>query len=315
MRNELVKTCVDAGREVESVVISRLKASDSAGPLNDAQLEELFEPVVAFVEDSVEKRIRQEQADVDAMWKKRVEKDQKEREALKIRDGLDGKVVINVNGKRRISLKHSAAQRLRASITEGAGAEAIPNFKSAIVSPIRDPLHDMDDIRKDTGLYSQFHHSIYWERYCPELSISVAGPAELLIGGNIESLANYVDAVPDISTLDQVAELVEASKNIVQLDNNSNVIGELLRVAGTTLDTPSREQFVSFLIALCKSEALCETAKLLVSFLEREASGTCAAYDCFTDIPVMQTAAACSATCRARICSDCAGMKRTCADH
>lgn len=186
VHTQLVKQCVSVGRSV----IDAVRAS--GGELTDEKLEELFKPLITFVEEGVEARVRQETDEVRAKIKEQEELDAKEDRFLEIQANIEERVVLNVNGKRKDAIDERQSKRLRMTLLDPANQELFPEMKTVKVDTIDAPFNP-DEINKDPEFYVHDTDAEYWEnKYCSSLNVSIEEPGQKLIQRGLLGLMSYI---------------------------------------------------------------------------------------------------------------------------
>jgi hypothetical protein len=348
LRDEFTRTCLSVGREVEKTVTEHIKAAIE-GPLTDEQLQEAFKPLIKFIEEDVEIRIRQEIEDVKAAAKEAKSEREDEDLVESIRGAIRNVVVLFVNGKRKASMATHEAKRLKTTLEK---EPKVPELKNLTIEYKEAPAK-IDQLPED-NIHRYFPYSDYWEKYCPILAIQVDKPANQLIHGDVNSLVTYIEKSSisivtlldlsrllerlqgSLSTIGSVNEIVLLLKSLNGLWNRPSILPSELGHFLEEMDGTSPNSLRDFLWLskgfLKKQKAKSEEESASEDSVaeekpdvpekqetpvsvtpKRECTGTCAAYDCFTS--VYADSPQCGyPMCEEVICIECHNMGRYCED-
>ena len=216
VHTKLVHQCVQVGRSIVDTV--RQALVDGDGTVADEKLEELFKPLIAFVEEGTETLVKRETDEVRAQLKERKEREEKENLILDIQADLEEQVVLNVNGKRKKTLEKSDSKRLRIFLEDPNNRQLFPEMET--VSIAFDPAKaDLKAVGDDPELFGHdYPDSVFWEdKYCPALCIQIEPPGQKLIQCGLDGLVHYIElnnktSGRSIMTLVEVVQLIEKAE-------------------------------------------------------------------------------------------------------
>jgi hypothetical protein len=182
-----VKECVKVGRSVVEELKEAIKNDEE---ISDKRLEELFTPLIEFVETEADTRISRETDEIRAKLKEEQEQTEKEDTVNYIRNELDDSFAVNVNDKRKFHYTSRVTKRLKQGVCDEKVKALFPEFENATVAdapPVKDPASLIDD----PELLDKDFDSEYWWDYSPQVNITIPPPGHKLVSGKVKSLLNY----------------------------------------------------------------------------------------------------------------------------
>jgi len=226
VHTKLVHQCVQVGRSIVDTV--RQALVDGDGTVADEKLEELFKPLIAFVEEGTETLVKRETDEVRAQLKERKEREEKENLILDIQADLADQVVLNVNGKRKKTLEESDSKRLRMFLEDPNNRPLFPEMETVTIA--FDPAKaDLKVVGNDPELFGHDPDSVFWEdKYCPTLRIQIEPPGQKLIQCGLDGLVHYIElnnktTGRGIMTLVEVVQLIEKAEPMLGYNFPSTV--------------------------------------------------------------------------------------------
>ena len=188
IRDELMEQCVLTGRALES----KIRTIPSDRPLTDEELEATFEPIVKYVEELTETRIRRELDEQEAAQKEKLKANKRADVIAALRCELEDSVVLNVNGKRKTVVSEVTAKRTKRFISK----KPVPEMEGASYKEFdpQVPLDDLEDEEYNVDL--EEYDSPHWDKFIPSLDITLPPESKSLIDYNhgVPRLPKYLAA-------------------------------------------------------------------------------------------------------------------------
>lgn len=205
-----------AGRKVEEQVREALE--NNSEPLSDKKLKEVFEPVVKYVEERTELKVRQEIDEVRAQQKAAKQDAQLEDAKDQIRYRVSNSIIFNVNGKRCRKTNEANAKRVKREIND-AIAVLEPTIQLSIEE--RPPQTDLDELERDDEILRHDSFSVHWEKYVPSYDIKAPEGFDKLLFRGIEGLTDYIRTTQTPPSMDQISQILKNGYTILGESNYS----------------------------------------------------------------------------------------------
>jgi len=317
VRDELMRECLSAGRLVEQIMREKL-GTDAATGLADSELEEAFQPVMKYVEERTEVRIRSELDEAEAIAKQKKLEEKLDDKRASIKSTIHDKVVLNINGKRDSLVSTKKAKRIRRAITE---EKLLPEIATAEVVEYS-PDTSLSELDRDTEL-EHYTWSSHWDRYCPSIHVTIGEPGDVAIGGDVRSFAEYIHCKKNTHyTIQDILEVLRKDTYTFAVGEDRKTIKALLQqlerfVVPDDLAGIAVMKFVTDIQAA--SYLTKECVMDIVKYFYKNAirQRWCGTYDCYTPVILEKKPRVCKeADCRVKICDECWDLgRKKCEDH
>lgn len=233
IHSEFVKECVKVGRTVVEELREAIAKNEE---ISDEQLENLFTPLIDFVEKETDTRVSRETDEIRAKFEFEKELEEKEEAVNAIRDELQDQFVINVNGKRRFCQSDCKTKRLRWAMGSTKAQAMFPELQTAIVvddPPIKDPSKLIDD----PLLLTKGTESKVWYDYCPQVNINIDPPGEELLTDDCKaSLCYLAKKNKRMETIEQYVPFYDAHQSTFNYYSNAAKVSTLATLCDNALN-------------------------------------------------------------------------------
>lgn len=319
VRDELMRECLSAGRLVEQIMREKL-GTDAATGLADSELEEAFQPVMKYVEERTEVRIRSELDEAEAIAKQKKLEEKLDDKRATIKNTIHDKVVLNINGKRNSLVSTKKAKRIRRAIVE---EKLLPEIAAAEVVE-HSPDASLSELDRDTDL-DHYTWSSHWDRFCPTIDVTISEPGDVAIGGDVRSFAEYIHSKKDTHfTVQDILEVLRKDKYTFEVGNDRKTIKSLLHqlerfVVPDDLNGIAVMKFVTDIQTTSYYTKECVMDIVQYFYKKATRQRWCGAYDCYTEFPIIleKKPSVCKEEgCRAKICDECWDLgRKKCEEH
>lgn len=188
VHTEFVKQCVKVGR---TVVEQLREALEKQEEISDEKLEQLFEPLIKFVEQETDTRVSRESDEIRAKVAEEVELQEKEKCLNVIRSHFAERIALNVNGKRSTqNHDKNSVKRLKKAVLNPEMQELVPEFKTALFEDLPQ-VKDPEKLIEDPLLCTETAFSSVWLDYCTQINLKIDPPADKLFESTLYSFTEY----------------------------------------------------------------------------------------------------------------------------
>ena len=306
VRDELMEQCVLTGRALES----KIRTIPSDRPLTDEELEATFEPIVKYVEEHTETRIRRELDEQEAVLKEKLKANEHAEALATLKCELEDSVVINVNGKRATVAGDLAAKRVKRFIS----AKPVPELEGASYKEF-DPQVSLENLEEEgDNVELEERDSPHWDKYIPSLDLTLPPESTKLIDydcGTLE-LSKYF-AANNLSRQVAIERAIAMSK-LLQLDRPVRSLEKSLNTSQTMAASRETDQIAGKVVREIMSSGW-ETTQIQKTLWERPSIyDPCWAKKC-TKMRCGENVRQCE-RCESAICEECWAKERTlCKKH
>jgi hypothetical protein len=166
----------------------------------------------------------------------RSEKEVKENAADRIRNELEEKFVINVNGKRKGCQDGAITKRLRWAMASTKARAQFPELETATVvdaPPAKDPAKLIDDPMLSVRSYA----SKVWHDYCPQVNITIDPPGDKLLTTERKAILRYLEQKNiRFETLEEYVQVYHAHQDTFNDHSNAPDLLRLVRLCDNVLN-------------------------------------------------------------------------------
>jgi hypothetical protein len=189
VHTEFVKQCVKVGR---SVVEELREAIANKEEISDERIEELFTPLIDFVEKETDTRVARETDEIRAKFKYNEDLERREDAVNEIRSEIEEKFVINVNGKKKLCQDGPTTKRMRWAMASTKARAVFPELETAVATDAP-PIKDPSKLIEDPLLLEKDSESKVWHDYCPQVNITIDSPGEELLTTDGKASLHYLE--------------------------------------------------------------------------------------------------------------------------
>lgn len=185
LRDEFLEECRSAGRIIE-------EKSKSNTPLTNDELNDVFEPVVQWVEEKTKIRVRRELEEQEA--ENRDTQFQEEVESMKRKRVADISecVLLSVNGGEPERVDADFCKKLKTGLVY----DIIYNPPEDVIGSDDEDLSDEDS----------------WEKYLPRIELSIDKKYANMIGESDRAILSFLKEQEDIKTLEDIRDVMKQIK-------------------------------------------------------------------------------------------------------
>ncbi len=179
-RYKLQFECRSAGRQVEDTLLAKRPAD---GHLPDTELDEVFEPLVTYIEEKTEDVVRQEIDEQRGREEDKKRDTARERMFSEKRANISEKVVVTINEESTETVNKDIINMLRDLQANG----------SNIVKEVDYDSEDDYSYPSDTDLLNYSTDDDYWDDCRSRAEVTIAAPFDRFIGKSQRDVTNYIN--------------------------------------------------------------------------------------------------------------------------